>query len=177
VRGSRFLALAGLADDEASALACVDAARREHHDATHVAFAFRLRGGRTRAADAGEPAGTAGRPILAAIDAARLVDAVVVVVRWFGGTKLGTAGLARAYGQAARRALCGAGVENRYEYSRLVVESGYEQVAAVKRLVAPPEVVLVAEEFGATARFTLDVRRSRRAPLEARLAGARVRLV
>lgn len=75
------------------------------HDASHHALAIRLSDGTTRHDDAGEPSGTAGRPILAALEGAELVDAACVVTRYFGGTKLGTGGLARAYGQAASSAV------------------------------------------------------------------------
>ena len=174
VRGSRFLAFVSPVADEIAIDDGLAACRRTHHDATHIAYAYRLRGGRHRASDGGEPAGTAGRPLLTAIDAAGLVDVLVAVVRWFGGTKLGTGGLARAYGDAARLALEAAGVETRYECERIEVACALDRVAAVKRLLAPPEVTLVAEEFGATARFTLDVRRARCAEIEARLAAARI---
>jgi uncharacterized YigZ family protein len=174
VRGSRFLAFAVPVPDEKLAQARVAACRRTFHDATHIAFAHRPRAGDARMSDAGEPAGTAGRPILAAIDAAELVDTLVVVARWFGGTKLGTAGLARAYRDAARRALARAGAAVRYETVPVVVECLYEQVAIVKRLVRPPDVQLVDEEFGARARFTLAVRRSRLLEVEERLREARL---
>lgn len=174
VRGSRFLALVWPVADEPAVEKHLAACRRTHHDATHIAFAYRLRNGRYRASDAGEPAGTAGRPILAAVDAAGLVDVLAVVARWFGGTKLGTGGLARAYGDAIRAALRAAGVDVRYDCARLDVACPLDRVAAVKRLVAPPEVTLVAETFGAAAHFTLAVRRARVADVAARLAAARV---
>ena len=104
-RGSRFLAAAAPADSEASARAVRDAQRAVHHDATHHVWAFRGVDGLERWDDDGEPAGTGGRPVLAAIEAAGLADVVIVVTRWFGGTKLGTGGLARAYGRAAAQAL------------------------------------------------------------------------
>jgi uncharacterized YigZ family protein len=178
VRGSRFLAVASPAGTEADALSEIDARRRTHHDATHIAFAWRLRSPdgsvRTRASDAGEPAGTAGRPILAAIEALELMDTLVVVVRWFGGTKLGTGGLARAYGDAAAAALVAAGATLRYDRVHLTLDCPYDRVSIVKRLIAPPEVLLVSEEFGASARFELAVRRSRVDELLARLAEARL---
>jgi len=104
-RGSRFLAVAEPADSETSARAVRDGKRAAHHDATHHVWAFRGADGTERWDDDGEPAGTGGRPILAAIESAGLSDVVIVVTRWFGGTKLGTGGLARAYGRAAAQAL------------------------------------------------------------------------
>lgn len=174
VRGSRFLALASPIADAADVEVRIAARRRAFHDATHVAFAYRRRAGRARVSDAGEPAGTAGKPILAAIDAAGVVDTLVVVVRYFGGIKLGTGGLVRSYGDAARQALAAAGAAMRYDTVRLEVECPYDRVSALKRLLAPPDVVLLREDFGASARFELAVRRSRLPAIEARLAEARL---
>ena len=102
VRKSRFLAHAAPVGDADAALAFV----REASDpaATHNCWAFRV-GAAYRSSDDGEPAGTAGRPILAAIDGQRIDRAVVVVTRWYGGIKLGAGGLARAYGGCAAECL------------------------------------------------------------------------
>jgi uncharacterized YigZ family protein len=162
-RASRFLAFAFpcAAPEEASER--IAALAREHHDATHVAFAWRVGDGdaaRARSSDAGEPSGTAGKPIAAAIEASGLSDVVVAVVRHFGGTKLGTGGLARAYSEAAARALASAGARTVYETLTIEVTCPHARVSAVKRLVRPPEVAIAAEEFGAEARLALAVRRS-----------------
>ncbi|MHB8080419.1 MAG: YigZ family protein, partial [Candidatus Krumholzibacteriia bacterium] len=111
VERSRFVALAAPAADEAGARLLVAGQTRRHHDARHVCFGWRGgpgAGGRELRSDAGEPAGTAGEPILAALRHADLAEAVVVVARWFGGVKLGTGGLGRAYGAAAAAALAAA---------------------------------------------------------------------
>lgn len=108
VERSRFLALVEPVEDAAGAAAFLATVRAEHHKATHHCSAWRtgLPGGSTwGAADDGEPSGSAGLPILKAIDGAGLSDVVVVVVRWYGGVKLGTGGLVRAYGGVAARAL------------------------------------------------------------------------
>ena len=104
-RGSRFLARASPAESEREAKRLRDDQRAELHGATHHVWAFRGSDGQERWDDDGEPAGTGGRPVLAAIRSAGFSDIVVVVTRWFGGTKLGTGGLARAYGAAADEAL------------------------------------------------------------------------
>lgn len=106
-RGSRFLAHAGRALTGDEALALQERRRRLHHDATHHVLAFRSLEGEGRTDDDGEPAGTGGRPALDVLEGLDLRGAAVVVTRWFGGTKLGTGGLARAYGRAARAALEG----------------------------------------------------------------------
>ena len=80
-------------------------ARRRHHDATHHVYACRLLDGTARWDDDGEPSGTAGAPAAEALASAELREAAVIVVRWFGGTELGTGGLRRAYGEVAAAAV------------------------------------------------------------------------
>jgi uncharacterized YigZ family protein len=160
-RASLFLGFSLPASSEEEARAAIARLEKEFHDATHVCYAWRL-GGSPRAADAGEPAGTAGKPILGSIDALGLDDVLVAVVRYFGGTKLGMAGLVRCYRQAAREALAASGRNVIFATDDFEVDASYAQVASVKRLVAPPDVVLLDESFGDRARFRLRVRRSRR---------------
>ena len=102
VKHSRVLAQATPIDSTADALAWL--ARVGDADATHNCWAYRL-GEEYRSSDDGEPAGTAGRPILAAIDGQGYDRVVVVVTRWYGGIKLGAGGLVRAYGGAAAECL------------------------------------------------------------------------
>jgi uncharacterized YigZ family protein len=164
-RASRFLGFAFRADDETFARERVAALGRDFHDATHVCFAWRI-GPFVRAADAGEPAGTAGKPMLAAIDALGLDCAAVAVVRYFGGTKLGTAGLVRCYRAAAREALEDAGAEEIFDVVEIEIDVPYDRVAQVKRVIDPPEIALVEETFSDRARFRLAVRAARVAALE-----------
>jgi putative IMPACT (imprinted ancient) family translation regulator len=125
---------------------------------------------RERSSDAGEPAGTAGVPILQVLRGAGLSDALAVVVRWFGGTTLGKGGLARAYAAATRAALEGLATVRKVPTVALALDLPYERVGAVKRLLRPPEVELLAEEYGERARLVLAVERELRADLEAALA-------
>lgn len=107
-RDSRFLAYLAPATDVAIAENTIKEYSEGHADATHNCWAYRLGVGdqcRTRVQDAGEPAGTAGRPILKALEAKSVSDAVLVVSRYFGGTKLGIGGLMRAYAAAAHAVL------------------------------------------------------------------------
>lgn len=111
VQRSRFLAHAGPATTETEARAVVQTFAQRFHDARHVCYGWRLAPPPELCearSDAGEPAGTAGEPILVAMRQVGLTDTIVVVMRWFGGVKLGTGGLARAYGQAAAAALAAA---------------------------------------------------------------------
>ncbi|MDX6620487.1 MAG: hypothetical protein QOK36_2873 [Gaiellales bacterium] len=135
-RGSRFLAIAEPVVDRAGAEAFIAREARLHRNPTHVVPAFRLRDGTAYASDAGEPAGSAGAPLLAALGGAGLDDVAALVVRWYGGTKLGVGGLVRAYGGALARALHDAAVV-RYERAHAVrLAYGHDQTAAVMRCVA-----------------------------------------
>lgn len=103
---SRFIGLAQFADTEEKALAVLNSVRAGNRTARHNVYAYVLReGNRTRYSDDGEPAKTAGLPVLEAIRHAGLTDCVVVVTRYFGGILLGTGGLVRAYTKAAKLAL------------------------------------------------------------------------
>jgi putative IMPACT (imprinted ancient) family translation regulator len=133
VRRSRFLARAVPVEDQADAAAFHAAEARAHVNPTHVVPAFRLRDGTAWASDAGEPAGSSGAPLLAVLEGAGLADVACVVVRWFGGVKLGVGGLVRAYGAALAAALDGAPVAEAVSGSRLRVVYGHEHTAAVMR--------------------------------------------
>jgi len=170
-KGSRFLAVVGPAADETAAKGALAGLEREFPDATHHCWARRLGSPpRERSSDAGEPAGTAGVPILQVLRGAGLSDVMAVVVRWFGGTKLGKGGLARAYAAAVREALPGLPLAARVPTGRIAVEIPYEKVGAVKRLLRPPEVELEAEEYGASARLVLAVHEDRLAAVGEALA-------
>ena len=105
--GSRFIAQAYPVESEEEVKEIVGSLKKEYHDARHHCFAYRLGldGSRWRANDDGEPSGSAGRPILGQIDAAGLSDILVVVIRYFGGIKLGIPGLIRAYKTSTANAL------------------------------------------------------------------------
>jgi putative IMPACT (imprinted ancient) family translation regulator len=140
--------------------------RRRFHDASHHCWAARTGppgGVVERGDDDREPKGTAGPPILAAIGSAGLGDVLVVVSRWFGGTKLGTGGLVRAYGEAARAALDAAPRRDVWLAERLLVECGWPDVGAVEAVLAREgeRVRRCAREFSGTPRFDVDVVRSR----------------
>lgn len=135
VRGSRFLAVAQPASDIERALRVRDAERARYHDATHWVFACRLHDGTWRFDDDGEPSGTGGRPVLAAIESRELSDVVVVVTRYFGGTKLGTGGLARAYGEAAAAVLANLPVQLMVPATHVRIRFPYADTGTVVRLV------------------------------------------
>lgn len=164
VHGSRFLAILERADD-LDAARTVRAARIERHpDATHHCWAYRVweEGGPDGAGfDAGEPSGTAGRPILGTLERSDLVDVVCVVSRWFGGTRLGTGGLTRAYAETARAAVEDAREAGRLEavasHARFAVSFGYEATGAVERTLSRFRAREEGSEYGERVRRTVIV--------------------
>lgn len=168
-KGSVFVALVAPAADEAAAMAVIDGVRADHPDASHHTFAWRLRDGGQRAFDAGEPRGSAGAPILAQIDGHGLVDVVVVVSRWFGGTKLGVGGLMRAYGGCAGRALDRAAVVDVVATVDVVVRHGWEDTGAVQGLVAQLGLDVVDTRYDADVTVVIRVPARDRARVEAAL--------
>jgi uncharacterized YigZ family protein len=182
IERSDFLGLAFPIASDDDFFAELGRIQKRSFDATHHCWAFRLfdpgSGSRQRSSDAGEPSGTAGKPILSAIEGSSLYDLGVVVVRWYGGVKLGTGGLGRAYRDTAAAALRDAALRDRYVYERIRVAVPFRALSTLYRMVDPPNVVLAAEHFGDEANeFTFDVRASmaesfRKTLVEKRLAPA-----
>lgn len=133
VKRSRFVATAGPVASPAEARAFIDA----HSDpkARHNCWAFRIDENTARQSDDGEPGGTAGAPMLATLAAGEFVRTAVVVVRYFGGIKLGTGGLARAYAGAVAECLKGAATEEWPETVDATVTASFESVGAVFAVV------------------------------------------
>jgi len=146
VKHSRFLAQAAPAESAAQALAFLaDIARTP---ATHHCWAYRI-GNDYRSSDDGEPAGTAGRPILAAIDGQGFDRVMVVVTRWYGGVNLGAGGLVRAYGGTAAECLRTAPRRALIDYRELVVQAGFEDTGAVHAALAAHGAERLDEAFDA----------------------------
>ncbi len=137
-KGSKFLGWVVPAKSEADSFDLLAGRSRLHHDATHHCWAFRvdeMTAPVERSSDAGEPSGTAGRPILDAIRGAGMMNVLVVVTRWFGGTKLGKGGLIRAYGGCAAEALKLVETEVVIPTIELTVVCPYDMIGWVERTV------------------------------------------
>lgn len=151
VQRSRFLGLAFPVQTEQEAQACLSETVRSFHDSRHVCYGYQLGVGEnsiTRRSDDGEPSGTAGDPILAAIGKLALTDVLVVVVRYFGGVKLGTGGLARAYGQAAAMALAEAEVRKVHLGRDFMIRFPYSQEKSIRRLLETKGGRLMDQVYG-----------------------------
>lgn len=156
VKGSRFVADVAPASTPAQAEQFVAEVRAAFPDASHHCWAWRI-GAAFRSSDDGEPGGSAGRPILMQIDGHALSHLVVVVTRWFGGTKLGVGGLMRAYGGAAGQALDRTPTHTVQVTRRLRVTHPYECSGVVEGLLNAAALVAVAQDYGAAVTFELDV--------------------
>ena len=164
VLGSVFRARVFVVPSETNVQARLADLRRAEPDATHHCSAFRLTPALARADDDGEPSGTAGAPILRQITARDLVETLVVVTRWFGGTKLGTGGLVRAYGEAAALALEAAGTEVCVRRVPLRVRFAYADTAVAQRTLARFDTQPLAADYGEATTLTLAVRASQVEP-------------
>lgn len=148
IKKSRFIAICGPVEDEARARDFI--AAHSDRQANHNCWAWRV-GQTYRFSDDGEPGGTAGKPILQAIDGQSLDRVAVVVIRWFGGTLLGSGGLVRAYGGTAAMALRAAEKVEVIETLDARILCDFSDLALVRaRLQALANVRITAENFGAT---------------------------
>jgi len=163
VKGSRFIGHAAFAASRELAEQLVDSICRQYADATHCCYAYRIGTGDAavfRTHDAEEPSGTAGRPILEAIDRRHLTNAVCVVARYFGGVKLGTGGLARAYGECAGKAIDAGGIEERYLTETLRIRFGYEATGRVMGTIRKHRVKVEKGDFKSASEIRVLVRKS-----------------
>ena len=161
IKGSRFLADAIPVEDRAAAEVALEDIRRRYYDATHHCYAYRIGpGGETyRIHDDGEPGNSAGRPILAAIDHRTLTNVLVIVTRWFGGTKLGVGGLVRAYGEAAAAVLEGAGTLTQYLTVPCAIRFSHAHISTVMRLCTAHQAKIMETGYDEEVRMHLSVRR------------------
>jgi uncharacterized YigZ family protein len=136
-KGSRFLAFAYPVSNEGQIKEQLAVLRKKYHDARHHCYAWRLEPALThyRINDDGEPSGTAGKPIFGQIVSRDLTDVLVVVVRYFGGTKLGVSGLIQAYRKAAADALDQSKIIERKVFDRIKVEFAYQQMNQVMKII------------------------------------------
>lgn len=162
-RSSKFLAYAYPVRSEEEIRSHLDTLRKKHYDATHHCYAWRLgpAGEAFRANDDGEPSGTAGRPILGQLLSHALTDCLVVVVRWFGGTKLGVPGLIAAYREAAAEAIAAAEIVERTVDRTVCVDFPYAAMNAVMRVVKEEQPRIEEQRFDNLCTMRLSIRESR----------------
>ncbi len=157
---SKFLAFAHPVSTGAEAKAVVATYQKKYFDARHVCWAYMVGAARTDflSSDNGEPSGTAGKPILGQINSFGLTDVVIVVVRYFGGIKLGTSGLIAAYREAARMALEEAEIEERHVMAQIEFVFPYLAMNDVMKLTKTPGIRIIDQQFDNTCRMTVAIR-------------------
>jgi len=170
-RSSKFLSFAYPVRDTEQIKDCIDALRKKYYDATHHCYAWRLGpcGEQSRANDDGEPSSTAGKPILGQMLSMDVTDCLVVVVRYFGGTKLGVSGLIEAYRQAAQDVLSRAQVVERTVDSVFEIEFPYQVQGDVMRIVKDMQPEVKGQRFDNMCTLVLSIRRSLAGRLRERL--------
>lgn len=164
VKGSRFLGYAMPVQTRQEADLNLTTLSKKYHDATHVCYAYKIGTGvqtDMRYSDAGEPSGTAGVPIMDAIAGRQLTCVMCVVVRYFGGTKLGTGGLARAYGDCAALTLDAASVTKHYFEEELYIAHPYEMTGLVMNLLSQPGIAVLESHYDTDVRISIKVRQSK----------------
>lgn len=159
---SKFLAFAEPCRTSEQAKEIVTRYKKEYFDARHVCWAYMLGAERTdfRSNDDGEPSGTAGKPILGQINSFNLTDLCVIVVRYFGGIKLGTSGLIEAYRTAAQEALNTATIEEKIIEETITVHFQYPLMGDVMRIVKEENATVLSQDFVEDCRLTLSLRKN-----------------
>lgn len=158
--GSRFIAKAYPVETEERIKEILSSVRKEYHDARHHCYAYRLglHGEVYRSSDDGEPSGSAGRPILGQIDSFGLSDVLVVVIRYFGGIKLGIPGLIRAYKTSTSDALSSASVVEKIAGKWYRIGFSYEQLPAVMKTIKDMDLPQRSQDFGTDCNMEVRVR-------------------
>ena len=166
-RGSKFIAKVFHVSDEASVKSSLASARKEFYDARHHCYAFSLgwKDVYHRSNDDGEPSNSAGPPIYGQIQAFDVTNVLIVVVRYFGGTKLGVGGLINAYRSAAKEALENANIVEIEIKNLYSLRYAYDQTAVVRRLLDRYKCDIVKEEFNETCQVEFKVPLRFEAPL------------
>ncbi|MDE6309498.1 MAG: YigZ family protein [Muribaculaceae bacterium] len=169
---SRFLSFAYPVASADEAKQRISAIANKYHDARHVCWAYMIGSARTeyQSSDNGEPSGTAGKPILGQINSFNLTNIVIVVVRYFGGIKLGTSGLIVAYREAAREAIEAGTIIECHDIATVTFQFPYLSMNDVMRVAKDKEVKVVEQSFDNSCSMTLSTRADNMDALRQRLA-------
>ena len=157
VKRSRFLCTVARVETEDAARAVVARLRKQHWDARHHCSAFRLHPDVERSSDDGEPAGTAGAPMLDVLRGRGVGDVVAVVTRWFGGTLLGAGGLVRAYGDAVRAGIDASGILRRDLVREHLLDLDHSDAGRVESELRTRGVAVLDTTYGAHVTLLLGV--------------------
>jgi uncharacterized YigZ family protein len=163
IKGSRFVGRVARCDTEAEAILTLESVRKKFHDATHNCFAYRIGSGRDtlfRYSDDGEPSGTAGKPIYDRIEGHNLTNLILIVTRYFGGIKLGTGGLTRAYSEATQTVLDKAGELEIYITEQISLTIGFSDYKPVERIIYQLGAEIISSDFSEKIKLVVGIRLS-----------------
>lgn len=160
IKRSRFIALSYPVTSTTECQTRIAEIKRRFHDARHVCYAYRLGHGPSaigRHSDAGEPSGTAGAAIARVMEGENVCNAMIVVVRYFGGIKLGTGGLARAYSDSARAVLEESGIKQVELVQKVRLRTNYSHLDAINHELALNNANILARDFKDAIDVTFEV--------------------
>ena len=161
-KGSKFLAYCYPFSHEDDLQVVLSVIKSEHPKASHYCFAYKIGidNNRFRSNDDGEPSGTAGKPILGQILSYNLTDILIVVVRYFGGTKLGASGLIHAYRQAAIEGLANASVIEKFMTTKYVLKFTYEHMGSIMSSLKTNQINILEKSFDSQCFVKIEIRNS-----------------
>ena len=170
-KGSKFIAVAVPVKNLDEVRETLESLRKEFHDARHHCYAYRLgpEPYEYRQNDDGEPSGSAGKPIYGQIQSFELTDILIVVIRYFGGVKLGVGGLINAYRTASRDALEHARIIIKTRMSEMQIDFNYEQMNTVMRLIKEENLEISGQDFGLKCSISVKIRQKDRERVAERL--------
>lgn len=150
IKKSRFIGIISPCQSEPEALALLEKLHAQHPNASHIVYAYRIQttdGLVCRFYDAGEPSGTAGKPIFQHLEGKQLINLVIAVIRYFGGVKLGAGGLTRAYGNIARQVIDSAEIVEHVERVILQLSLAYNQLQMLEYQLKKLDGEIVQQDF------------------------------
>ncbi len=171
---SKFLAFAHPVSTVEEAMALVEQYQKKYYDARHVCWAYMIGAEREtfRSNDNGEPSGTAGKPILGQINSNELTNIIILVVRYFGGVKLGTSGLIVAYRTAAAEAIAAATIEERQVEATYDFTFEYPLMTAVMKVVRDMNARILEQSYDMDCRMSVSIRKGLLDELKTRIKKA-----
>ncbi len=167
-KGSKFISLAYPISDASQVKDIISNLKKEYYDARHHCYAYRIgwQGEQTRMVDDGEPSSTAGKPILGQLVSYDVTNLLVVVIRYFGGTKLGVSGLIKAYKEATQDVLNNAEIVEKDVKAYFVLNFGYLEMNSVMKILKDLPVDISSQNFDNACEIKFSVRRDYREQIE-----------
>lgn len=174
IKKSKFIGLIYPVQNRTEAITRYKEVCKIHHSAHHNCYAYSLGPGgtETRVYDDGEPGGTAGRPIMEVIKKYNITDVIVIVTRYFGGIKLGTSGLIKAYSEAAEAAVAASEIVEKHLTRKIKLICDYKQLDSVKRVLKSVGGTVLKSDYSDVVSFIIEIRLSVAELLKSKLINA-----